>query len=67
MRNSQHVKTTLITAKQYLQDQLNKTIRTDTVEYIVKQFEKQTEHNIMHTYSEHANRVPTGNDNSDTQ
>ena len=35
-RNSKHVKATPITAKQYLQDQLNENIRIDTVEDIFK-------------------------------
>ena len=58
----------MITARQNLQDQLNKNIRTDTVEDILKQFKKkQIEHNIMHTHNKKASKVPTGSDNSDTQ
>ena len=34
-RNSKHVKTTPITSRQYVQDQLNKNIRADTVEGII--------------------------------
>ena len=65
-RNSKHVKTT-ITEKQYLWDQFNKNIRTDTVKDILKWLEKQTKHNLMHTHNEQGNKVPTENDNNDTQ
>ena len=61
------VKTTLITAKQYLWDQLNKNLRAETVEDILKQFERQTEHKIMQTHNKQENKVPTANNNSDTQ
>ena len=40
-RNNKHVQTTLITAEHYLWDQADKQRRTDTVEDIIKQFEKQ--------------------------
>ena len=47
-RNSKHVKPTQITAKQYLQHQLDKHIVTDPEKDILKQLEKQT-HKATHT------------------
>ena len=66
-KKQKHIKTTLITAEQYLWDQLNKNIGTDSLEDVLKQFEKQTEHNIMHIHNEQTNKVPTDNDNSEVE
>ena len=53
-------------SQQCLQEQLAKHRRIDTVEDILKQFEKQTEQNIMSTHNEQLYKVPTVNSTSDT-
>ena len=64
-RKSKHI-ITLITAEQYLWDQLNKNIRSDTVEDTLNNL-KNKQYNIMYTCNKPVNKIPAGNDNSDTQ
>ena len=62
-----HIKTTQITGKQYLQDQLDKHRMTDPVEDILKQFDYQTQQNKTYTHNEQLKNVPNGNSTSNTQ
>ena len=56
-RNSKHVKPTLITAKQYLCDQLDKHIVTDPLEDILKHLAKQTHTNHTFTRNEQLKNI----------
>ena len=61
-RNSKHVKTTQITAKRYLWDQLHKHKMTDPIEDILKQLENQTQqskitHNEQLTHKKKAHNA----------
>ena len=66
-RNSKHIKTIQITAKQYPRDKLEKQRRTITVQYILKHFKEKTEQNIMYTINVLLNKVTTGKSINDTQ
>ena len=65
-RTSKQVKATPITAEQYLLHQLNKNT-VDTVDDILKQFEKHTQQNMTHIHNEQVNKDTTENGTSDTQ
>ena len=61
------MKSTQITAKQYLWDQLDKHIVTDPLDDILKQIENQTHINKAHTHNDQLNNIHTGNGMSNTQ
>ena len=51
-RNSKHIKTTSITAAQYLWDQLDKHSKTDPLEDFLKQYGSHAQHTKMNAYNE---------------
>ena len=61
------MKTTHISAGEYLWIQLDKHRKIDPVKYILKQFENQTLQHKTYTNNEQINSVPTGNSTSDKQ